>query len=143
MSMNVIISRKYNFKETQGILCIFDECNLIYQCVTIELPKIVIPFPINTKKIDCIPEGVYEVVKIYSPTKGKCFLLNNVPGRTAVEIHIGNYASGKKVDTEGCILPGMNFVDLNKDGNIDVADSTIAMQSLLSILPNAFKLYIF
>jgi hypothetical protein len=140
--MFAVISRAYTMKQTTGCLYIFEGDKSIFNCKTIELPKIVIPFPINTQKIDCILEGIYEVVKIYSPTKGKCFLLDNVPGRTAVEIHIGNFASGKKIDTEGCILPGSSFIDLNKDGELDIADSTNTMKSLLSILPDKFILHI-
>jgi hypothetical protein len=97
----------------------------------------------NKQRISCILEGVYKVTKIVSPTKGKCFLLHNVLNRTAVEIHIGNYATGKKVDTEGCILPGMRFADANGDGELDVVESTIAMNHLLTILPDTFELTIF
>ena len=96
----------------------------------------------NQKKISCIPEGTYEVHKIISPSKGRCFSVENVPGRSAILIHKGNYAAGVKVDTEGCILPGMRFADANADGIIDVVESTVAMTKLLEILPNSFELVI-
>ena len=135
--MNVVISREYNTKETKGILCVFEGCDIIYPCKTLELPELG-----NKKKISCIPEGVYNVIKIYSPTKGKCFHVQDVPGRNEVLIHVGNYVSGKKIDTQGCILVGRKFIDINKDGNIDVVSSAQAMKILLEILPNKFKLYI-
>lgn len=135
--MNVVISREYNPKETKGIWCIFEGCGIIYQCFTLELPELG-----NKKKVSCIPEGVYDVIKIYSPTKGKCFHVQDVPGRDAILIHVGNYVSGKKIDTQGCILVGRKFIDLNKDGNIDVMESVKTMALLLSILPDKFKLYI-
>ena len=136
--MKVEIKRKYQEKETLGDLKILDKDNFsLFTCHTIELPNLN-----NQRKISCIPEGTYKVTKIFSPTKGKCFLLHNVPGRSAVEIHIGNYATGKKVDTEGCILPGMRFADANGDGQLDVVESTIAMNKLLQILPNEFELTI-
>lgn len=135
--MKAIMSRTYGANETKSSFFIMNGEQKLFECKTIELPD-----KGNQRKISCIPEGIYKCTKIVSPTKGHCFLLHDVPNRTAVEIHIGNYASGKKVDTEGCILPGMKFMDINGDGNIDIADSTIAMSALLRILPDEFKLYI-
>jgi hypothetical protein len=135
--INVVISRSYWPLETTGCLYVFDGDRSIFNCKTIELPD-----KANAKSVSCILPGIYWVKKIVSPTKGECFLLLNVVGRTAVEIHVGNYAAGKKVDTEGCILPGLRFEDINHDGNIDVAESTKALGILLSILPNMFKLTI-
>lgn len=135
--MKAVIIRDYAPLETLGTFIIIDNSKLVWNCVCIELPD-----KGNQKKISCIPAGTYPVKKITSPTKGKCFLLSDVPGRTAVEIHIGNYAAGSKVDTEGCILPGMYFADVNSDGILDVAGSTDAMQHLLQFLPNEFQLTI-
>lgn len=135
--MNAIIKRTYNPNETLGKMTIIDGNKKLFRCVTIELPD-----KGNQHNISCIPEGIYDVVKIISPTKGKCFLVLNVPDRSAVEIHIGNYAAGKQIDTKGCILPGMCFEDLNNDGIIDVAFSTTALNKLLEILPDKCKLQI-
>lgn len=135
--MRVEIKRTYQKKETLGQLDIFNNELSIFTCKTIELPNLS-----NQKSISCIPEGDYTVTKIVSPTKGRCFLLHNVPNRTAVEIHIGNYATGKKVDTEGCILPGLVIEDMNKDGELDVSNSTTAMNILLQYLPDQFLLSI-
>jgi hypothetical protein len=132
-----IIARKYTKTETQGRWLVMDGNDIIYACVCIELPNLN-----NKKKVSCIPEGVYTMRKITSPTKGECFLLDNVPDRTAIEVHIGNYINGKKIDSEGCILPGGKFSDINSDGFIDVANSTQALKDLLSILPDESLLYI-
>ena len=140
--INTVLSRTYGFRETSGCFYVFDGDRSIFNCKTIELPRFVIPMRINSLKIDCILPGDYDMIKTISPTKGLVFLLLNVPGRTAVEIHIGNFAAWKEVDTEGCILPGLRFIDLNNDGNIDVADSTKAMETLLSILPDKTKIHI-
>jgi hypothetical protein len=64
-----------------------------------------------------------------------------VPEREGILIHKGNYAAGSQVDTRGCILVGMRFVDINEDGNIDVAESTKAMKLLLETLPKQFKIF--
>lgn len=51
----------------------------------------------------CIPIGTYGVVAYFSPKRGyKVPLLVNVPGFSAVEIHIGNYPA----DTDACLLLG-------------------------------------
>lgn len=135
--MKLLISRSYGQNSTLGSLFVMNGNEKVFECKTIELPD-----KNNQHNISCIPEGIYVVNKITSPTKGKCFLVLGVKDRSAVEIHIGNYAAGKKVDTLGCILPGMRFIDMNKDSFIDVAESTIAMKKLLEILPDTFKLYI-
>lgn len=142
--MYAVIKRTYQEKETLGDLTVFDDSDKklgydfpVYTCKTLELPN-----KNNERQISCIPEGEYETVKIISSTKGACFLLKNVPGRTAIEIHIGNFASGKKVDTQGCILPGLQYRDMNNDGTMDIIQSTQALDSLLQLLPNKFILKI-
>lgn len=136
--MDVYLIRTYKEKETLGnFIIIGGSGEIVFQCKTIELP-----WKNNARQISCIPAGTYQVEKTISPTKGKCFHVKDVPSRDSILIHIGNYASGKKVDTLGCILPGMGFVDLNKDGELDVTQSTNAMISLLNKLPDSFTLKI-
>lgn len=135
--MKLIMSRTYTPKETRSTMFLMDGEKKLFECKAIELPNLN-----NQKEISCIPEGSYDVTKIVSDKFGKSFLLQNVPNRTAVMIHKGNYATGKQVDTHGCILPGMLFTDLNKDGELDVADSTTAMTKLLELCPDKFKLVI-
>lgn len=140
--MNVIISRKYNLSETQGLWLVLDENKIIYQCVALELPRIKIPYRINARSVDCIPEGIYPATHYYSPLKGLVFLLHDVPGRDAVEVHIGNYVAGLKLDSQGCILVGKSFEDRNGDGFIDVIDSTKTMNELRDLLPDKFNIHI-
>ncbi len=133
----VIISRSYKDYCTLGSLFVLDGDLLEYRCKTIELPD-----KGNKREISCIPEGIYNVIKIKHEKFGNCFWVLDVPGRSGILIHIGNYTAGKKTDTEGCILPGMYFTDINSDGFLDVADSTGAMNTLLEILPDKFQLHI-
>jgi len=135
--MKVTIIRKYNSLETQGSLYVFDGIDYIFNCKTLELPYVH-----NDQNISCIKSGTYDVVKITSAKEGNCFQILNVPGREGILIHRGNYASGQQVDTKGCILVGMAFVDINNDGQLDVVDSTVALNKLLNILPDSFKLHI-
>ncbi len=135
--MKLIISRTYNKNETLGTLMIMDGERPVKNCKTIELPN-----NGNQRNVSCIPEGIYDAVKIYSPTKGKCFEILNVQGRDNILIHKGNYVAGNKIDSKGCILVGQYFQDINNDGNIDVCESEKTLLSLLEILPNSFKLII-
>ncbi len=136
--MFAVISRNNQAGQTPGCFIVFDKDRVVVNVKCLELP-----FLENAQEISCIPEGVYDCVRIHHKKFGVCFLVENVPGREGILIHIGNYASGKKKDTRGCILPGLRFVDLNKDGNLDVANSTEAMNLLRSILPAKFKIHIF
>lgn len=62
-----------------------------FQCYTLERPSVMIP---------C---GTYPVVLYDSPAhKMKVPLLQDVPGRSSIEIHIGNFPA----DSKGCILVG-------------------------------------
>lgn len=135
--MKVLIAREYNKNETKGSLFVLDGADLLFRCKTIELPD-----NGNRKNVSCILEGEYWVIKHTRENGDIVFLLLDVPGREGIEIHIGNYVAGGKIDTSGCILPGNYFADINEDGFIDIAGSTAAMNTLLEILPAKFKLYI-
>lgn len=50
----------------------------------------------------CIPEGVYPVRPFSGDKFGDHWEVCNVPGRTAILFHVGNYPE----ETEGCIMPG-------------------------------------
>lgn len=51
-----------------------------------------------------IPVGSYKVTLFHSPTHGLVPLLHDVPNRSAIEIHEGNWESNSK----GCILVAKN-----------------------------------
>ena len=81
----------------------------------------------NEVRKSCIPDGIYRVTKHTSPKFGKTFWVKDVPGRSAILIHPGNYY----YHTLGCILVGTDQRDLNKDGLIDNVSSKKAMSALL------------
>lgn len=135
--MKVILSRFYGTNCTKGTICLFEGDDLLWTCKSLELRYLN-----NEKDISCIPEGTYNVIKYTSGTKGRCFRILNVPERSDILIHKGNFVSGKKIDSKGCILVGRHFTDINADGFIDIAESTLTLDRLLALLPMAFKLYI-
>lgn len=100
-----------------------------FRCFTLELP-----WRNNQNNVSCIPSGTYIAQKHTSPTKGKCIELLNVPLRSNILIHIGNFTS----DIRGCILVGDSARDINSDGTYDVTNSRRTLQELLLQLPEAF-----
>lgn len=104
-----------------------------YACDVLELP-----WMDNQRNISCIPVGTYQVVKHLSNKFGQCFWVQDVPGRSEILIHRGNYHT----DIRGCILPGTDLRDINKDGLLDVVHSQDAMDDLLRLLPDTFELEI-
>ena len=72
-------------------------------CKTLELP-----WNSNSHKISCIPIGKYSVTKWNSIHLHDAYEVQNVPNRTGICLHCGNYAGdvrlGLKSDSEGCIL---------------------------------------
>lgn len=135
--MRVEIKRDYLEAETLGVLSVFDEKNdLAFTCKSLELP-----WKDNQRKISCIPEDEYLVVKrkAHELRKYDHFHVTNVPGRDWILIHTGNKVS----QILGCILVGDKFVHLDNDGNLDVANSTVTLKMLYAILPEKFKLKIY
>lgn len=177
--MKAVLSRRYLNNETLGTLVIFNGEELLVTLRSLELP-----WRDNLNNISCIPEGTYDCEKVVSPNHGLCVLLKDVPNRTAILIHAGNFAASgdalkgpsektisvlkivrllisilllirrwwrgrrkrrltaSQIDTRGCILIGKRFADINSDGNLDVAESRAALELLLKIVPNNFKITI-
>lgn len=136
--MKAVIKRKYNPDVTLGHLNIIDDGGeLIYECVTLELPNLD-----NKRMISCIPEGIYDVVLNTNPEHKKKFGIHwdvlNVKGRDGVKIHCGNFTR----DTHGCILMGRSFVQIDKDGVMDINYTRETRDKLYEILPLSFKLQI-
>jgi len=79
-----------------------------------------LPWRDNQSGVSCIPTGEYLCQWAYSPSHNrKVYHVQNVPGRTDVEIHSGNYAGDTtklnpqngehlRSDVKGCLLLGLN-----------------------------------
>lgn len=104
-----------------------------YEFNTLELP-----WRENQFQISCIPTGKYRCIKRKSDKYKKHFHVLDVPNRSLILIHHGNF----HVDTLGCIIAGSDLKDINNDGFIDVVNSKKTMKKLLNILPNEFDLTI-
>lgn len=92
---------------TPGVLLREDGTRL---CHTLELP-----WRENRRMRSCIPPGYlpageYPVRCVVTPKRGPVYLVERVPGRSAILIHSGNVAGdvekGLETDVLGCILLG-------------------------------------
>lgn len=122
--MKAILTRIFkDEKQTLGELSV-DDLTLF----TLELPDLNDDgIEDNETRASCIADGIYPVIRHTSPKFGECFWVKEVPGRSAILIHPGNY----HWHTLGCILLGMNQKDMNNDGLIDNVSSKKAMSKLL------------
>lgn len=125
--MKIIIERSdYGAHQTLGKLYLLNNDNIIVKnYYSLELPD-----NHNQRRISCIPEGEYTAIKHYSPKHGKCLWLQNVPGRSEILIHKGNYY----FNILGCILIGDDLRDLNSDGLQDVVNSKKSVLELLKMI---------
>jgi hypothetical protein len=133
----LIIARKYMDKETLSTWIVFDENKEVYRCVGLELPWLG-----NQKNISCIPEGKYICKKYSDQHHPNSFLLLGVLNRTEIMIHPGNFGTGIKIDTEGCLLPGIDFQDIDGNGQLDVIRPDVALLALNYFLPKQFDIII-
>ena len=111
-------------KQTLGELTILKD-GKTFTCKTLELPDFG-----NQKNISCIPKGVYSVEKSYSLKFGMIYRVNNVPNRSGILIHTGNFYT----DIKGCIIIGNEFKDINNDGLKDVINSKKTLKALMEFL---------
>ncbi len=92
----------------------------------------------NKRNISCIPEGKYLLKKRYTKTRGKHFHVTDVKNRSYILIHSGN----KITHTEGCILPGTHFNEIEETKITWVKHSKKAMKELNELLPEECELEI-
>lgn len=122
----VTIKRIYNTKETPGVLTAGN-----FSCKTLELIN-----QGNQHNISCIPEGTYQCsVQHFANMNIDAYELAGVPNRSGIFIHPGNYANiHGKHDTDGCILIGNAFSDLNADGVVDILNSRATFAQFMASL---------
>lgn len=103
--------------------------SLSFKCNTFELP-----WRNNQPKMSCIPTGTYKATVFFSPHFRRCvYLLDGVPNRSSVEVHVGNYAGdtskGFRSDVLGCILVGDGYS--KGGGQMMLTNSKVTLDRLL------------
>lgn len=120
----IVIRRWYHNDCTLGRLTFGD-----FQCFTLELP-----WRDNQSgdytEASCIVPGSYDAFRRISPSNGPCLELKDVPGRTHIQIHKGNFTS----DIRGCILVGDSIRFINADTIPDVGNSVATLNKLLALV---------
>lgn len=93
---------------------------------TIALPATVtleLAWRANAPDVSCVPAGVYPIVRFHSPHFGyDVFQLEDVPGRSACELHVGNTVA----DIRGCIALGSNFGVVNGQDGVTGSQAAFA-----------------
>ncbi len=88
------------------------------------------PWLQNKAMASCIPEGDYNCEIVKSPKYGEVYEVQEVPNRSHILIHWGNYVK----DTDGCILLGSGVADIDGDGVQDITQSKIAFDKFMAKL---------
>jgi hypothetical protein len=142
--MKKLIIKRFNDdgKQTQGRATLFNGSEKLISFVTLEPPWLQ-----NAIGKSCIPPGVYTVKPRWSPKYGNHFIIEGTSPREWVLFHVGNYIGSKNPktgtpDSTGCILVGNAFVDINRDGLLDISASSLTMQKLIKLAPEGFTLEI-
>lgn len=102
-----------------------------FNCKTLELP-----WRNNERRVSRIPSGEYKAVPHQSPKFGDSVWIQDVPNRSEILIHLGNYHR----DTLGCILVGRGFYDIDGDGHLDVTASRDTMTELYNLVKDEKEL---
>lgn len=119
--------------QTVGTLSLFDGAVVRRTFRTLEPP-----WRDNLPNVSRIPDGLYRVTRRESTKYGAHLHLLEVPGRSFILIHAGNFAD----DTSGCILIGGGLRDIDADGRLDVTSSRVALTSLILNTPDEFDLVV-
>ena len=106
---------------TLGRLYVFNENDEVVRFCTLELP-----WKGNEQQVSCIPTGKYHIIPRTTAKRGDHIAVLNVPGRSDILIHAGNYP----IDILGCILVGMRTADIDGDGKMDLSSSKSALSLL-------------
>ncbi len=65
------------------------------------------PWRGNKKEISCIPSGTYTCKRYVSKRFGETFEVTEVPNRTYILFHVGNFP---EKDSHGCLLVGSSLM---------------------------------
>ena len=118
---------------TFGALCDADANGIFPFCVTVERP-----WADNRPQESCIPLGEYLCKRVNSPKFGETFEITNVPGRTHILIHKGNYYT----DSIGCLIVASQWEPINGVNAIQGSGNAFAEFMGRIGADNEFKLVI-
>ena len=98
----------------------------------IDYKGIELPWKENARRISCFPAGIYRAVAVQRYSNKKYALwIQDVPDRSQIMVHSANFVR----DLLGCLAPGTQFADIDRDGIIDVKNSAYVMRQLQMHIP--------
>ena len=128
MTFAQLFRLKKSDQGTLGILLAPD-----FRCYTLELP-----WKNNEQNISCIPAGEYPVKIRISPKYGQIYHVQEVPNRSFILIHWGNWAGdvskGFRSNVNGCILLGEKRGLLYNQ--LAVLNSRITIRRFMEVMNN-------
>ena len=81
-----------------------------------------LPWRNNERGKSSIPTGVYQVRLRTSPRFGQCYEIQDVPGRSHIWLHNGNWCGdselGFKTHVDGCVLLGLSRGKLDRQNAV-------------------------
>lgn len=123
---DLLLESRHFPHQTLGILSYKD-----FVCATVELP-----WRDNERNVSCIPAGEYALFKRESPRNGHVLQFCDVPGRSFIQIHKGNFT----YQIAGCILLGDGLAFLDDDHTLDTTNSGKTLSKLLAKLPEELSI---
>ncbi len=88
-----------------------------------------LPWYDNQRSISCIPVGEYDTQAIIRTSGAQAYLVKDVPGRSRILIHPGNYAGdtakGFKTHSHGCLLFGKCFAIYKGQKMVSLSRTTV------------------
>jgi len=131
--MKVFIKRYPLSGRTEGVGVVISNNLPLFYFKTLELE-----YKHNKTRISCIPTGEYKVEKRWSSNHLDHFIVKNVPNRSYILIHVGNFIH----ETSGCILVGDQLKrDTNKNSSM-LKNSRSTLKGLFNLLPSNFQLVV-
>lgn len=121
MKSLIITRNKDNKYQTLGYFVLRDNDKILLTGKTLELPWVD-----NKPRVSCVPSGEYIAKKRWSEKYKDHYEICDVPDRSLILIHAGNY----RKDTKGCLLLGNMFLDIDGDKYLDILNSKKTLQLL-------------
>ena len=123
----LVIARRYKEFQTESDVTLYQGYEVLFECKSLELP-----WKDNKRRESCIPEGVYKAQRHISPNFGKSIWIRDVPDRSEILMHVGNFIASAMPDPEsdGCPLVGEQFMDISGYGYNDLTKSAITIQRI-------------
>lgn len=103
-------------KRSDGVFGVMLDGDIPF-CLTLERPWLN-----NEKEVSSIPPGEYVADSAIFKSRYESFLLRDVPGRTGIFVHKGNWIT----DSLGCILLGEQFAVMQNPHDNNAPENSVA-----------------